>query len=213
MKVVQLAEQVLEIQFATFPSEQLSRQLRQLKQQLEMLQPAGFQECLPAYTTLTVFFQGEVHVMKDALTEIWKQLDQVLLPEPHIHQIPVCYAPEFALDMPEVCFHTGLKASEVIELHSSITYTVQMLGFMPGFPYLSGLDARLIVPRKNVPRLKVQAGSVGLAGQQTGIYPLDLPGGWQIIGRTSVQLFDLLRTPPMLFTAGDGIKFEPVLSL
>lgn len=211
--MVRLAEQVLEVQFAPVPSGNLTRQIRQLKQQLEILQPAGFQECLPAYTTLTVFFQGEAHFMKDALTEIWKQLDQVLLPEPRIHQIPVCYVPEFALDMQEVCFYTGLTAAEVIEIHSSSTYTVQMLGFMPGFPYLSGLDARLIVPRKNVPRLKVSAGSVGLAGQQTGIYPLDLPGGWQIIGRTSVQLFDLQKTHPVLLTAGDVLRFEPVVSL
>lgn len=213
MKVVQLAEQVLEIQFAPVPSEHLTRQIRQLKQQLETLQPLGFQECLPAYTTLTVFFQGEACVMQAAIEQMWSTLDQISLPPTRIHHLPVCYAPEFALDMEEVCFHTGLKASEVIELHSSVTYSVQMLGFMPGFPYLSGLDVRLTVPRKKVPRLKVLAGSVGLAGQQTGIYPLDLPGGWQIIGQTSVKLFDLFRSPPVLLRAGDEIKFEPVYSL
>ncbi|GEM47660.1 5-oxoprolinase subunit PxpB [Deinococcus cellulosilyticus] len=210
MHIQRIAEHVLEVRFANQPSEVVTRQIRALKDRLEAHSIEGFQECVPAYLTLTVFFTGSYHQMLDRVMALGRDLDVSALPSARTIEIPVCYAPEYGFDLVEVSRHTGLTPSEVIGLHSSGLYTVQMLGFMPGFPYLTGLDPRLQVPRRSSPRLKVPAGSVGLAGNQTGVYPLDLPGGWQIIGRTAVKLFDLQRDPPVLLSAGDHIQFIPV---
>lgn len=213
MQIQRIAEQVLEVRFADLPSEEVTRQIRFFKEQLEHWRPAGFQECVPAYLTLTVFFRGSDLQMSQALLELSRTLQDVALPPSRIVEIPVCYAPECGFDLQEVSRSTGLETSEIIERHSSALYTVQMLGFMPGFPYLTGLDPLLSVPRRASPRLKVPAGSVGLAGNQTGIYPLDLPGGWQIIGRTPMKLFDPEKNPPVLLGAGDRIRFVPIPAL
>ena len=213
MQIQRIAEHVLEVRFADQPSEEVTRQIRFLKDCLEEHPPAGFQECVPAYLTLTVFFAGPYLQMVQAISDLGQNLQMDRFPPSKVVKIPVCYAPEYGFDLQEVCRHTGLSPSEVIERHSSVLYTVQMLGFMPGFPYLTGLDPQLAVPRRATPRLKVPAGSVGLAGNQTGIYPLDLPGGWQIIGRTSLRLFDAQQDPPVLLTAGDQIRFVPVPAL
>ncbi|GGJ24471.1 5-oxoprolinase subunit PxpB [Deinococcus roseus] len=213
VQITRLAEQVLEVYFADQPSAAVTGQIRALQMLLQQDPPAGFQECVPAYLTLTVFYAGGFQVMREAIAARLADLSTTPLPAPRVVDIPVCYAPQYALDLPEVAFHVNLTEAQVIELHSTPIYTVQMLGFMPGFPYLSGLDDRLKVPRKAIPRLKVPAGSVGLAGKQTGIYPLDLPGGWQIIGRTAFRLFDAHRNPPAVLAAGDGVRFVPVSEL
>ena len=120
----------------------------------------------------------------------------------------MCYDETFAHDLEEVKTITGLSSTEIINLHTSVDYLVYMLGFTPGFPYLGGLDEKLYVPRKQTPRLKIEAGSVGLANGQTGIYPQDSPGGWQIIGRTPIKLFSPDR--PFPITMGDFIRFHSI---
>jgi inhibitor of KinA len=125
-------------------------------------------------------------------------------------EIPVCYAPQYGLDLDEVAGLVGLSVAEVVQLHSSAEYTVQMLGFMPGFPYLEGLPAQLSVPRKRKPRLEVSAGSVAIGGSQTGVYPVASPGGWQVIGRTPLRLFDPSLPVPALLSAGDRVRFREV---
>ncbi|WP_081735254.1 5-oxoprolinase subunit PxpB [Paenibacillus gorillae] len=125
-------------------------------------------------------------------------------------QIPVCYGGEYGPDLEEAAERSGLSARQFIEHHAAAPYTVAMIGFMPGFPYLSGLPEELTQPRKAVPRAAVPAGSVGIAGGQTGIYPQSTPGGWQLIGRTSVKLYDIDREPPVLLKAGDHVHFVPV---
>jgi KipI family sensor histidine kinase inhibitor len=127
-----------------------------------------------------------------------------------IVDIPVCYGGEFGPDLDEVAELCGLAADEVVALHVGGEYLAYMIGFAPGFPYLGGLPDKLAVPRKAVPRLRVPAGSVGLAGQQTGIYPLASPGGWQIIGRTPIRLFTPERMPPTLLQAGDIVRFRVI---
>lgn len=122
-------------------------------------------------------------------------------------EIPVCYDAEYAMDMEYVMEYTGLSKDEIIDLHTKQVYYVYFIGFLPGFPYLGGLDKRLHTPRKDVPRLRIPAGSVGIGGSQTGIYPLNSPGGWQIIGRTPLKIFDPTREAPFLISSGECIKF------
>jgi KipI family sensor histidine kinase inhibitor len=125
-------------------------------------------------------------------------------------EIPVRYGGDQGPDLENLAGLTGLTKAEVIHLHSSAEYTVCFIGFLPGFPYLSGMDPRLAAPRLATPRQLVPAGSVGIAGSQTGIYPLDSPGGWRIIGRTTLTIFDPHCEPTTLLKAGDRIKFIPV---
>jgi inhibitor of KinA len=125
-------------------------------------------------------------------------------------EIPVCYDEKFALDLDEVTHYVGLSAEQVIELHSAATYRVNCLGFTPGFPYLSGLPPKLATPRRPVPRKQVPAGSVGIGGNQTGIYPTTSPGGWNVIGRTPVRLFTPNKTPPTLLCPGDNVRFRSI---
>ena len=124
--------------------------------------------------------------------------------------VPVAYGGPFGPDLPEVARFAGCSEDEVVERHASRTYRVYMLGFMPGFPYLGLVDERIAAPRRASPRTSVPAGSVGIAGRQTGIYPTASPGGWQIVGRTPVRLFDLDRHEPCLVLPGDVVRFEPI---
>ena len=125
-------------------------------------------------------------------------------------EIPVCYGGEFGPDLEEVAAHCGLTSEEVIRIHCSRDYQVYMLGFAPGFPYLGGMDKRIAAPRKKTPRLAIPQGSVGIAGEQTGVYPIETPGGWQLIGRTPVPLFLPDRDPPTLLEAGNLVRFYPI---
>jgi inhibitor of KinA len=125
-------------------------------------------------------------------------------------RVPACYGREFGPDLESVARHHGLTPEEAIAIHSGATYRVYMIGFTPGFPYLGGLPARLATPRLEVPRQLVKAGSVGIAGEQSGIYPIASPGGWRLIARTPLRLFDPSAKTPFLFTAGDCVQFEPV---
>jgi inhibitor of KinA len=125
-------------------------------------------------------------------------------------EIPVCYGGIYGEDLQAIAHSRGLSADEVIALHCGATYHVHMLGFVPGFAYLGGLDARLATPRRDTPRPRVPAGSVAIAGEQTAVYPLETPGGWQIIGRTPLQLFTPEATPPSLLNAGDSVRFVPI---
>lgn len=125
----------------------------------------------------------------------------------HLVQIAVVYDGE---DLPEVARHTGLTEEDVVRRHTAAEYTVAFLGFTPGFPYLVGLDPALTVPRRGTPRMSIPAGSVGLAGDQTGVYPTASPGGWQLIGRTDMVLFDVERDPPALLAPGDRVRFVAV---
>ena len=125
-------------------------------------------------------------------------------------EIPVRYGGEYGPDLEDVARHTGLPAGRVVELHASAEYLVYFLGFSPGFPYLGGLPAELATPRLAAPRKLVPGGSVAIGGAQTGIYPMDSPGGWRIIGRTPLRLFDAQASPPALLAMGDRVRFTPI---
>ncbi|MNQ86793.1 Kinase A inhibitor [compost metagenome] len=130
----------------------------------------------------------------------------------NIIQIPVCYESAYAPDLGEVAAYHQVDEDEIVKWHTSRVYLVYMIGFAPGFPYLGGLDERLVTPRKSVPRTVIPVGSVGIGGAQTGVYPFETPGGWQLIGRTPVRMFRPEAIPPSLLQAGDQVKFEPITS-
>ena len=172
----------------------------------------GIVDLVPAYTSLAVFY--DINVWK--VTVLIERLHAVPLNlavaagENRDVVIPVCYDAEFAPDLAVVCAHSGLCAQDVVRIHCGGDYRVYFLGFVPGFAYLGGLDARLHTPRRDTPRLAVPAGSVAIGGAQTGVYPLQTPGGWQIIGRSPLRLFAPQRLPPSLLQAGDHLRFAPV---
>ncbi|MET0227126.1 MAG: 5-oxoprolinase subunit PxpB [Actinomycetes bacterium] len=173
---------------------------------LRELDPPGVVELVPAYrTVLIVADPGQA----EALDDLAARLPGLELPPAEAVagetvDIPVRYDGE---DLPEVAGLTGLEPEEVVRRHTAPEYTVAFLGFSPGFPYLVGLDPALEVPRRDTPRTSIPAGSVGLAGNQTGIYPTATPGGWQLIGRTEVTLFDPARDPPALLAPGTRLRF------
>ena len=173
---------------------------------LRELDPPGMVELVPAYrTVLIVADPGQA----EALDDLADRLPGLELPPAEAVagetvEIPVRYDGE---DLPEVAGLTGLEPEEVVRRHTAPEYTVAFLGFSPGFPYLVGLDPALEVPRRDTPRTSIPAGSVGLAGNQTGIYPTATPGGWQLIGRTEVTLFDPARDPPALLAPGTRLRF------
>jgi KipI family sensor histidine kinase inhibitor len=167
-------------------------------------------EVVPGMNNLTVVFDpfaADASTLASMLAEAWERPAQARPPAREI-EIPVRYGGEFGPDLADVAAHTGLDAEEVVKRHTQGEYVVFFLGFQPGFAYLGGLDAALHTPRRAAPRIEVPAGSVGIGGAQTGVYPALSPGGWQLIGRTEVTLFDPARTPPTLLQPGDRVRFR-----
>ncbi|MBN1261966.1 MAG: 5-oxoprolinase subunit PxpB [Anaerolineae bacterium] len=170
----------------------------------------GFSETVPTYRSLLVLFEPErasPERVERHLMHLVRSLGARPLPEGRLHEIPVCYGDACGPDLESVARVHSLTVGELIQLHTAPTYRVAMLGFAPGFAYLLGLDERLATPRLATPRTRVPAGSVGIAGVQTGLYALNTPGGWQIIGQTTLTLFDPEREPPFTLQAGDRVRF------
>ena len=172
----------------------------------------GVVETVPAFASLLIFYDPLV-TEYDAVADAVQKLAQApssdtAAEEGRLVEIPVCYGGAFGPDLPFVAEHAGLTEKEVIELHAGREYRIYMLGFLPGFPYLGGLDERLHTPRLSTPRTRIPAGSVGIGGKQTGIYPMESPGGWQLIGRTPLTLF--APGEPLPYAAGDRIRFVPI---
>lgn len=182
----------------------------------------GLRELVPAYTTLVLHYDPvAVHAAGAPADNLagWlgARVEQELArpgkarpPRRRTVEVPVCYGGEFGPDLERVARQSGLSAEEVVRRHAQGDYGVAMVGFAPGFPFLAGLPAELATPRLNRPRTSVPAGSVGIAGLQTGIYPLSTPGGWNLIGRTPLRLFDPLADPPALLQTGDRVKFRAI---
>lgn len=198
-------------------------QVRALTAALERDRPAGVVDIVPAYATVTVFYEpgrlaGIGETPHDRVCRLITERARLLETEAKKHfakpartvEIPVCYGGEFGPDLEEVARHSGMEPATVVQAHQAAEYLVHAMGFAPGFPYLGGLPAKLSVPRRATPRPAVPAGSVGIGGAQTGIYPLATPGGWQIIGRTPLALFRPGATEPALLRVGDGVKFRAI---
>ena len=231
MEIIPLGDSALIVRvrdrFDDAPERTLDTVLRAF-QQLQSAAVPGVIELAPAYTSVAVFFDP-ITVARSAGTPekvfnwLGERIRRVVAasadhgkrrrpmrPRAHLFEIPVCYDPEFALDIDDVARHANILPSEVIRLHSSAEYRVGCIGFVPGFPFLAGLPKKLSTPRRDVPRKEIPAGSVGIGGAQTGIYPLRSPGGWNLIGRTPLRLFDSDKNPPALLRAGQRVRFRKI---
>lgn len=168
-------------------------------------------EVIPGMNNITLILRDPQQIALDAIERLqrWWEESEAQLPESRLVEIPVIYGGESGPDLSVVAEHAALTPRQVVELHSSSDYVVFFIGFQPGFPYLGGLDPRLHMPRRAEPRVAVPAGSVGIGGSQTGVYPLASPGGWQLIGQTRTALFDPLQQPPTLLRPGDRVRFVP----
>ena len=184
-----------------------------LLRHLESESVPGIRNLHPAYSSLLVTFDS-LKLRHDELEAILRarleRLEHVPLPEPRQVEIPVCYGGECGPDLDEVAAMHGMTPAQVTELQASATYVVYFLGFVPGFAYLGGLPEALATPRKTTPRKKVPAGSLGIAGNQAGVYPVSTPGGWNLIGRTPVAIFRPDRSDMSLLSIGDSVRFTPI---
>ncbi len=190
-----------------------NRRVRDLFLALHAASIPGIVDLVPTYRSLLVNYdplQLAPDGLRHALERIEVGLATAPVPAPRIVEVPTAYGGELGPDLPFVASHNNLSEDEVVRIHSGTDYLVYMMGFSPGFPYLGGMSERIATPRLKTPRTAIPAGSVGIAQTQTGIYPVESPGGWQLIGRTPVTLFDASRQPPVLVEAGDYIRFVPV---
>jgi KipI family sensor histidine kinase inhibitor len=207
-----LGDSAVTIAFGTERSAALLQRVHAAARSLEAARIPHVEDIVPAYLALTVFYDalhtsyGEIaEQLVDACSRATQRTGEAGSPRRHV--IQVRYE---GLDLDAVATATSLSAGEVIARHSARTYSVDLLGFVPGFAYLSELDPSLQLPRRAEPRPRVKAGSVAIAAAQTGVYPLDTPGGWHIIGQTETVMFDPAREPPALLRAGDTVRFQPV---
>jgi len=230
MEIISLGDSTLVVrvreQFEDAPEETLNETLRAF-QLLQRADIPGVIELAPAYTSVAVFFDP-VAVLKSGGTadgvfdELAARIRSAIIPAfrrlrrrtaanaPRLIEIPVCYDAEFGVDLDRVAEHTKLSKREIVDLHSTGEYRVACIGFVPGFTFLAGLPKKLATPRRDVPRKEISPGSVGIGGAQTGIYPLRSPGGWNLIGRTPLKLFDPVKDPPTLACPGDRVRFRAI---
>lgn len=222
-RIYPLNESSITIEFGVEINPAVNEQVMALHNSLQNESFPGFVESVPAYSTLTIFYDLKQVTEKNVLgVQTAAQYVSDLVEKKVVFQkapadnvlpvfeVPVCYDLSMAPDLPWVAEYCRLSIPEIISRHSKEIYRVYMIGFIPGFPYLGTTSPELEVPRKHKPALSVPAGSVALAGRQTGIYPLTVPGGWQVIGRTPLTLFDVNREPSCLLQAGQKIKFVPI---
>jgi inhibitor of KinA len=215
-----LGDQAITIEWSSIISEEVNNQVMHSFQFLQNHPIEGVTDLIPAYSSLTLIYNASI-IRKQAmgrspfewlkrklagLAEVSSEVTEKT--EPFI--VPVCYDPSLAPDLIEATQLTGCTIEEIIVLHTREIYTVYMLGFLPGFAYMASVNKKIQMPRKANPRKLVAAGSVGIAGEQTGIYPLEAPGGWQLIGQTPLKIFDITKEKPCLFKPGNKVKFEAI---
>lgn len=206
-------DSALLIEFGDEVDLELNARVHALAQAVRALPRPGLGEAVPTYRSLLLHYDpGRLTCAEviDFGQEVLARAQTSVIAETRVVDIPVCYGGEFGLDLGFVAQHSGLSPKDVIQLHTSAVYPVYMLGFSPGFAYLGGLAPAIATPRLSSPRTEVPGGSVGIAGGQTGIYPIATPGGWQLIGRTPLRLFDPWREPPALLQPGDRVRFVPI---
>ncbi|MFN2622796.1 MAG: 5-oxoprolinase subunit PxpB [Chthoniobacterales bacterium] len=216
MRIEPLGDSALLVRVGeTFDAEQSLDAVLRATRQLEIAPIPGVLDLAPAYTTIGVFYDpaqigGFDEFQANIERALERDLDSARGREAATIEVPVCYEGEFAPDLDGVAQHTGLSTEEIVRRHADANYRVNCVGFTPGFPYLSGLPPELATPRRASPRKEIPAGAVAIGGTQTGIYPRKSPGGWNIIGRTPLRLFEVERNPPALFHTGDLVRFRKI---
>ncbi len=222
MNILPLGDSAVLVQVADDGDEQALDRVLVAHRTLQEAKLTGVLELLPAYTSIAVFYDpARIAASSDESAAIFDELAakiRKILSRPSTSplivsrqiDIPVCYDAEFAMDLGTVAKNCGLDPLKVIELHSGAAYRVSCIGFTPGFPYLTGLPRELATPRRPIPRQEVPAGSVAIGGVQTGIYPVKSPGGWHVIGRTPLPLFDHGKDPPTLLSPGDHVRLRAI---
>jgi len=206
-------DRAIVLEFGNEISKELNLLVRKIYYCINNKNIEGIEETVPTYRSLIIYYNPQKVKYTDLtrqLEELEKSVTEITLPTAHITEIPVLYGEEYGPDLEFVAQYNKLSAKEVINLHTAKEYFIYMLGFSPGFPYLGGMSDKIATPRLEKPRLKVSEGSVGIAGKQTGIYPIESPGGWRIIGRFPVKLYDPKKEFPFLLKSGDYIKFYPI---
>ena len=213
IKILTAGDSSLLIEFGNEISPKINQKIATTVKLMKEQHIEGVVDIIPAFCSLLINYDPRV-IGYEELKKRMKALVKVDIKaeagKKKVYEIPVCYGGEYGPDLENIAKHAGLSEQEVIEIHSSRDYLIYMLGFLPGFTYLGGLDERIHTPRLASPRLKISAGSVGIGGSQTGIYPLDSPGGWQLMGMTPIKTYDPDREVPILVEAGDYIRFVPV---
>lgn len=218
-----LGDSALTIDFGNVIDENVNNRVLSFYNLLKEMNYPGILDVVPSYTTLTVHYNvlsitGRYQHNRTAFEIILEKVEKVInrtgispsQKNKQILKVPVCYLPEFGLDIQEMANDKNISIEEVVQLHTGKKYRVYMIGFLPGFPYMGEVDDKITTPRKQQPRVKVPAGSVGIAANQTGIYPLDSPGGWNIIGRTPLKMFYKEEAKLTFFEAGDDVEFYSI---
>jgi len=213
IKYLTAGDRSLVIEFGDEIEESVNSKIRSLTLALETEGIIGIIETIPTYRSLMVIYDPmiiELNKLIDKVKFIGTKMDKMELPNAKVIEIPTLYGGEYGPDIEFVAQHNDISIEDVIKFHTSLEYLIYMIGFTPGFPYLGGMNDKIATPRLQTPRTKIPVGSVGIAGNQTGIYPIESPGGWQLIGRTPVKLYDPYRKDPVLLNAGDYIKFVQI---
>ncbi|MBE5035363.1 5-oxoprolinase subunit PxpB [Gallibacter intestinalis] len=212
-KILTAGDSALLIEFEQKIAPEINAQITAFVHLLKEQHIEGVTDLIPAFASLLINYDPRVIGYKDLKARIEELLKIEVseeASEARVFEIPVCYGGEYGPDIANIAENAGLSEQEVIDIHCSKDYLIYMLGFLPGFVYLGGLDERIHTPRLANPRISIPAGSVGIAASQTGIYPLNSPGGWQLLGMTPVKTYDPERETPILVEAGDYIRFVPV---
>ncbi len=224
IEYIPLGEAAVLIEFGKVINIETHRKVKACADYLDQHPLPGMIEYVAAFSSLTVFYdpvvvlnvkhttgiQSAYELVTSLLQDIVANLERSVDIKPKVVEIPVCYGGEFGPDLEYVAGYNKLDIDEVIHIHSNSEYLVYMIGFAPGFPYLGGLDERISTPRRQSPRTLIPERTVGIAGMQTGVYPIATPGGWQLIGRTPVELFRPNEYPPSLLQAGNIVRFKPI---
>lgn len=201
------------IELGNVVDEQINTQVSEIASYIAEKEILGITDFIPTFRSLTVCYEPQIisaGTVKSVLKKAYKNCGSQVGKKHKVVCIPVCYDVSFGVDLEEVAAYHGLKKEEVVRLHSEKDYLIYMMGFLPGFPYLGGMNPKLNTPRLESPRTRIDPGSVGIGGEQTGIYPMASPGGWRLIGRTPVKLYDTEKENSVPYEVGDYIRFVPV---
>ena len=209
-----VGDRAISIDFGQVIDPTINRHIRQTIERIKELQLDGIIELVPTYCALLVEYDAMLYSYSEICNIIGPTLEEGMTNTTNelvtVVEVPTVYGGEFGPDLSFVASHNHLSEDEVVSIHSGTDYLVYMLGFIPGFTYLGGMDPRIATPRLSSPRTLIPAGSVGIAGEQTGTYPSDSPGGWQIIGRTPVTMYDISKAQAALLKAGDYVRYVPI---